>query len=283
MSVTVCLDDEIDISRGDMLVDPARMPHVSRRFEANLVWMHDNPLRTDYGYILKHTSIQVRALVKAVNHRVDIQTMERQPAAELRLNEIGIVRIETSRPLFFDPYRQNRSTGSFILIDPATNATVGAGMIETTAQSRELAKQDLTGVEFETSRVTPAERYSRAGHGPATVWLTSRKDLAYLLERVLFDRGCLAHVLSDETESHALGELALILNAAGLIAICCISSAEPDEGDRARAVVGDERFVQIDPRALSPRDADAVDQIVRALEERGVLPSTDRFSGGEGI
>jgi sulfate adenylyltransferase large subunit len=284
MSVTVCLEDEIDISRGDMLVDPTRMPHVSRRLAATLVWMHDTPLKTDYGYLLKHTTVQVRATITAVTHRVDIGTMERQTAAELRLNEIGDVRLETSRPLFYDPYRWNRFTGSLILIDPASNATVAAGMILESATERRLApSRDLTGVEFETSRVTPAERFTRAGHGPATVWLTSRKDLAYVVERVLFDRGCLAHVLADEAESHALAELACVLNAAGIIAICSISSTESNERDHSRNLIGADRFVEIDPRTLSPRDSEAADQIVWALEDRGILPASERFSGGEGI
>src|SRR5574340_183267 len=216
MSVAVQLEHEIDISRGDMLVDPRRPPHVARRFEAQIVWMHERPLETGRTYLLKHATQLVTATVTALRHRIDVNTLKRLPAERLELNEIGLAAVETSRALFFDPYRVNRGTGSFILIDPLSNATVTASMIKAPGLLA-AARAPLAEVEFHASRVTAAERYARAGHYPAVVWLDARKALAYLLEALLFARGCLTHVVSGESET--LPELAELLAGAGLISI----------------------------------------------------------------
>jgi sulfate adenylyltransferase subunit 1 (EFTu-like GTPase family) len=133
MSVTVRLDEEIDVSRGDMLVAPADPPQLARRFDATLVWMNEKPAVAERPYLLKHTTQTLPARIVEIRHRVDIHTLAAQPAGELRLNEIGAVLVEAQRPLFVDPYRRNRFTGSFILLDPLTNETVGAGMIESAA------------------------------------------------------------------------------------------------------------------------------------------------------
>lgn len=152
MSVTVTLEDELDISRGDMLVHPSSMPHVSRRFEAQLVWMHTEPLVPEKTYLLKHTAQQVRGSVTAIRHRTDVNTLAALPASRLELNEIGTVSIETHKPLFFDGYRKNRSTGCFVLIDPISNATVAAGMIAERGLRQERRKPVLGGIEFSTLR-----------------------------------------------------------------------------------------------------------------------------------
>src|SRR5690606_14697692 len=146
--------------------------------------------------------------------------------------------------------RKNRSTGAFILIDPVTNLTVAAGMISERVEDQRSRKSVLSGVEFERSRLTAVERWERAGHRPVTIWLTARADVAYLLERELFDRGCMVHVLADDVESHLLPELAKMSSAAGLITICTISSDAEGERDRARELVGAEQFVDIDPQSL---------------------------------
>jgi sulfate adenylyltransferase subunit 1 (EFTu-like GTPase family) len=147
MSVTVRLDEEVDVSRGDMLVAPADLPARARRFEATLVWMNEKPAAADRPYLLKHTTQTLPARIVQIRHRVDIHTLASQPAGELRLNEIGAVLIEAQRPLFFDPYRRNRFTGSFILLDPLTNETLGAGMIEAAAESSDAARSASIAVE----------------------------------------------------------------------------------------------------------------------------------------
>ena len=131
MSVTLLLEDEIDISRGDMICRPQNQPTSGQDLDAMVCWLADAAvLSVGSKLSIKHTTRSARAIVKDVKYRLDINTLHRDEAAEtLQLNEMGRVSIRTTLPLFFDEYRRSRETGSFILIDEATNATVGAGMI----------------------------------------------------------------------------------------------------------------------------------------------------------
>ena len=129
MSIAVTLEDELDISRGEMLAAAHQPPVVAANFAAALVWMNEQPLDAGKSYLLKHTSQTVKARITAIRHRVNMQTLDAEPAATLELNSIGVVNVETTRPLFLDPYVANRLTGSFILIDPVSHATVAAGMV----------------------------------------------------------------------------------------------------------------------------------------------------------
>ncbi len=128
-SITLQLEDEIDISRGEMLVSPDNIPHQGRAFEAMLVWMDEEPMDMGKDFYLKHTTNTSRSRIDGVEYRVDVNTMEHKDADLLRLNEIGLVRFQTSKPLFFDAYKHNKPTGSFVLIDPITNNTSAVGMI----------------------------------------------------------------------------------------------------------------------------------------------------------
>lgn len=286
MPATICLEDELDVSRGDMLVHPNELPHVSRQFEAKVVWMSEQPLTAGRPYLLKHSTQQLAANITALEHKVNVNTLAEEASDRLELNEIGRVAIETARPIFFDAYSSNRWTGSFILIDPISNATVAAGMIQEPAQGNgagRAAQAKLLELEFHASRLTPAERHTRAGHYPATIWFTARRELAYLLEVHLFRRGCQAHVVTDEVESRILPELAELLAAAGLITIFSASRLDPDERERAKARLGEDRFFEFLPQSLNAEDELAARQICAVLEERGVLPKTGRYSEGEGI
>jgi sulfate adenylyltransferase large subunit len=130
MSVTLHLEDDVDISRGDMIVDADEAPTVAREFEAMLCWMSEEPMRPGGRYVIHHTTRSAKAIIDKLEYRVDVNTLDRDPeASELALNEIGRVHLRSSTPLVVDPYSRNRVTGSFILIDEATNDTVGAGMI----------------------------------------------------------------------------------------------------------------------------------------------------------
>jgi len=133
-SVTLRLEDEIDVSRGDMLVHPDDLPRVARTFDAQLVWMHDSPLDPQKTYLLKHTTQIVRVDVDRIHWRTDMDTLEDVPARSLGLNDIGRVTLTAHRALFLDPYASNRETGSFILIDAISNTTVGAGMVAADAR-----------------------------------------------------------------------------------------------------------------------------------------------------
>jgi bifunctional enzyme CysN/CysC len=135
MSVTVRLSDEIDISRGDMICRPNNAPAVAQDIEAMICWMDESqPLRVGGKYTIKHTTRTVRGVVRSLHYRLDVNSLHRDEAAtELRLNEIGRVRLRTTAPLLADEYRRNRTTGGFIVIDEATNRTVAAGMIVETS------------------------------------------------------------------------------------------------------------------------------------------------------
>jgi sulfate adenylyltransferase large subunit len=200
MSVTVTIAEEIDISRGDMLVSPQNPPEVAQRLEASLVWMDAQPLRLGRSYLVKHTTSQVRASVTEIRHRIDINTLEHQETRELRLNEIAVVTLETQRPLFFDSYAENRITGSFILIDPVSNATAAAGML------RGAASGLAHGLP-----VSDEERHARYGHRAAVLHVSA--ETAFDLERALFNRGVATAIVdtSAQAETLRIGGLVAIL------------------------------------------------------------------------
>jgi bifunctional enzyme CysN/CysC len=130
MSVTVRLEDDLDVSRGDMICRPHNAPAVSQDVEAMVCWMTDKPLRAGAKLAIKHTTRSARTVVRELRYRLDINTLHRdEEATELGLNSIGRVQLRTTQPLFVDEYRRNRTTGGFILIDETTNATVGAGTV----------------------------------------------------------------------------------------------------------------------------------------------------------
>ena len=205
MAVTLTLEDELDLSRGDMLAPPGALPHVARRFEASIVWMNASPLDRARRYRLKHTTQVVSAEITALRFRMDVNTLAEERAETLEMNAIGRVEIETSKPLFFDAYERNRATGSFILIDRETNATVAAGMIVQAAATR---------TDRPTGPVTTEERRSRFGHAASVLSVGRRERLAQMLERRLFDDGCAVVVLRDPSE-----ETIQAVARAGLIAI----------------------------------------------------------------
>jgi sulfate adenylyltransferase large subunit len=161
MSVTVCLDEEVDVSRGDMLVSPADPPARALRFEATLVWMNEKVAVSERPFLLKHTTQTLPARIIEIRHRVDIHTLGAEPAPELRLNEIGAVMVEVQRPIFVDAYRRNRFTGSFILLDALTNETVGAGMIEAAVAEKFDAAPRSASIGIE--------------NNPGVLWLLARR------------------------------------------------------------------------------------------------------------
>ncbi|MGA8940140.1 MAG: sulfate adenylyltransferase subunit CysN [Acidobacteriaceae bacterium] len=158
LSVTVELEDEIDLSRGEMLVSEAQVaPEVSTSFRAMVVWMHEQPLSEGRTYLAKHTTRTVRATVRRIRYGVDIQSTEHRESSQLQMNDIGEVEFDTSLPLFFDAYAENREMGALILIDPLTNATVGAAMILAATESRETRSSAADGAAFVWLRGLPAE------------------------------------------------------------------------------------------------------------------------------
>jgi bifunctional enzyme CysN/CysC len=293
-AVTLTLEDEIDISRGNMLVRPGNVPKLEQRLEAMLVWMAEGPMVPGKPYLFKQTTKTVAGAIDTLRYQIDVNTLHRRDAPTLRLNEIGRCAITLTEPIAFDDYRRNRVTGAFIVIDRLTNATVGAGMImpRTTADQRHdhwddrPASRDLHG---EHSNVSLGERTARFGQQPCTILLTGltssgKSTIAYALERRLFDEGraCvvvdgqnlrlgisrdLGFTAEDRSENLRRGaELAKLMNDAGLICIAAFVAPNEDVRQRAAEVVGRERFlvVHLSVPAAVCRERDRSGQYAKA-------------------
>ena len=153
--VTLTLEDEIDISRGEMIVKPDNLPHIGRSFQTMLVWMDEEPMERSKQFFLKHNTNTTRCTINDIDYRVDVNTMEQLPGEDFKLNEIGCVRITTAKTLFFDAYAHNRATGAFILIDPITNNTSAVGMIIRPLQDEELLVADVPMLDLKKLGIAP--------------------------------------------------------------------------------------------------------------------------------
>ncbi|MCB9150124.1 MAG: sulfate adenylyltransferase subunit CysN [Caldilineaceae bacterium] len=277
-SVTLTLNDEIDVSRGDMIVRKKNLPTVSNRIECILCWMNEEPLNPNASYILQHTTHQVRAFISELNYRIDVDTLHREPADTLHLNEIGRAKITTTRPLYFDPYRLNRSTGNFVLIDPNTNVTVAAGMIRRRSRDLEevvahepeptVDRQRSSDVVWESSSVTRDMRERRNGHRAAVLWFTGfsgsgKSTVAKALEKRLYEMRCNTMMLDGDNVRHGLngdlgfsdadrkenirrvGEVAHLFFENGNLALCTFISPFRADRELARALAPAGRFLEI--------------------------------------
>jgi bifunctional enzyme CysN/CysC len=257
MSITVALEDELDLSRGEMLCRPANRPQVTRDLDATVCWMHETPLEVGGRYALKQTTRTVAARVDRLEYRIDVHELHRDPTAtRLELNDIGRVRLRTAAPLFVDDYRRNRLTGSFILIDESTNDTVAAGIVVTQGSGTAAAATHSPNVVWQHGPVTRERRWAALGQRGATLWLTGlpgagKTTIAGALEARLVERGSHVYVLDGDNLRHGLNsdlgfdasaraenvrrsaEAARLLADAGAIVI--VSLISPYQADRARA------------------------------------------------
>ena len=231
-SITITLEDEIDLSRGEMLVHPDNLPRTTRNFEAMLVWMDEKPMDRDLQNYIKHTTNTTRVRINQIRYKVDVNTMEQSMTENLQLNEIGRAVFMTNKPLFFDPYKQNKSCGAFILIDPITNNTCAVGMIIDQVDASDLAstitKEDCERARKGESLVSTEERTKALGQ-QGRLFVVSGTDIApvrelsRILERRLFDTGHIAVVLDpaviDVPEKDMIA-VASSLQKQGIIVIC---------------------------------------------------------------
>ena len=281
LSVTLTLEDEIDSSRGDMLVRPGNVPKVDHRFDAMIVWMAEEPLVPGKEYLFKQTTKVVPGKVAAIRYRININSLHREPAPVLALNEIGRCGITLTTPIAFDAYRRNRTTGGFIMIDRLTNATVAAGMIldreptdgrAATEDGGRISHWDaepaVAEQEVAAGEVMAAERAARFGQEPVTVLMTGlpgagKTSLARAVERRLFDAGHAVTVLdgtgmrqgisrdlgfsADERSENLRrsAEVARLFNEAGII--CLAAFVAPDAAVREKVAdrIGRERFLVV--------------------------------------
>lgn len=234
MSVTLQLEDEIDLSRGDMLVSPDHGPRVSKRLHAKVVWLHGTPMEVGRAYLVKHTAKQSKIRALRIGHRVNIHTLEPEDATQLNMNDIAYVEFETHTPLFFDPYTRSRVTGSFILIDAVSNATVGAGMIQEFSGDRQNQQElEIAYPESANNSVSAEERYQRHGHHPATFLLPNQPGLATRLERALFNQGFeVLHLDAADASPEKLVEMIRATHALGAISIYPGDALDPSVMER---------------------------------------------------
>lgn len=293
-AVVVTLDRDIDLSRGDMLVRRRNRPQVTTRFDAYLCWMHEQPLEPGRAYALLHTTRQVTAFVERIEYRVNVDTLHRDRTDTLGLNEIGRVELVCSAPLCVDSYRVNAATGSFVLVDVGTNATVAAGMVRgmatPTAPVTAPAGGASPNVTWSDWNITRAEREAQSAHRGLVVWLTGlsgagKSTIARALERRLFARGYRTMLLDGDQLRHGLtrdlgfspadraenlrraAEVARLFLESGHVVLCAFVSPYRRDREVARQLVGAGDFAEVhvtasldtlharDPKGLYARDA----------------------------
>lgn len=311
-SITITLEDEVDVSRGDMLVRPGNVPHVENHFEAMVVWMSEVPMDPGKAYVVKQTSRQTRANILDVRYQVDVNTLSRNQVDHLSLNEIGRVAFRTNQPLFFDPYKLNRMTGSFIIIEPLSNNTVAAGMIIDRVPSERIRESDTRlkdrNIHRHEGSVTQAEREARLGQKGVTLWFTGlsgsgKSTIAGALERRLFDAESQVYRLDGDNVRSGLcsdlgfsrydrkenirrvAEVASLFNSTGTIVLASLISPYREERDQAREIIGGERFIEVYVKAsleaCEERDPKGLYQKARAGEIQNFTGISDAYEEPE--
>lgn len=271
-AITVSLEDEIDVSRGEMLAHPDNLPRVERHFEAMLVWMDEHKMNPETHFYIKHGTHTTKARLDAIRYRIDVNTLEKSDTDAFELNEIGRVVLTTMKPLLFDPYKKNSATGSFVLIDPVTHNTSAVGMIIDKMSDRDLPSR-ITDMDREKisrgEALIPLEkrekRFNQKGH---TIWITGlhgsgKNELAYTLEKQLFEMGAnvvlmdgstvrsglsreLDYTAADRAEHlRRVAHVARILNDQGLLCICSFISPNEDIRSQVREIIGPKRVTTV--------------------------------------
>jgi bifunctional enzyme CysN/CysC len=259
--VTVTLKSEIDIGRGDMLVPACARAQLADQFAAHLVWMSTDPLLPGRSYLIKINNVTLTATVTSLKHRIDTDSLAKLAAKSLALNEVGVCNLAVARPVPFDSYAENRSTGAFILIDRATNETVAAGLID-------FALRRATNIHLQSITVSKAERSRLMHHKPAVLWFTGlsgagKSTIANLVEARLHERGLHTLMLDGDNVRHGLnrdlgftevdrvenirrvGEVAKLMTEAGLIVLCSFISPFRAERRMVRELVEEDEFIEI--------------------------------------
>ncbi len=260
-AVTLCLADEIDVSRGDVLCEPHARPEVSDQFAAHVLWMTDDEMLPGRQYLLKVGTATVPATISELKHKVDVNTLDRLAAKTLALNEVGYVNISTSRPIAFDPYTENRDTGGFIVIDRFINATAGAGMID-------FGLRRATNVHWQATALNKRLRAAIKGQRPAVLWFTGlsgsgKSTIANVVEQKLCNLGRHTYMLDGDNVRHGLnrdlgftdadrvenirrvGEAAKLFVDAGQIVLVSFISPFRSERRMARELLESGEFIEI--------------------------------------
>ncbi len=249
-SVTITLADEIDVSRGNILASAFEIPEIADQFEAAVVWMDESPLLLGRSYLMKIGAASVTATIAHIKHKVNVNTLEQVEASRLELNEIGVAELQLDREIPFDPYDANRHMGSFILVDPITNNTIGAGLLR-------VALRRSRNTRWQSIEVDKRARAAIKGQRPCVVWFTGQHDpgIATLLEKRLYALGYHTFLLNgetlrgseradEETTRRALNVAALMVDA-GLIVVVDTATRPPQHTAAYRARFEETEFVEV--------------------------------------
>jgi bifunctional enzyme CysN/CysC len=260
-SVTLCLEDEIDISRGDVICAAQSPAEASDQFEVTILWMAEDPMLPGRSYAFKAGAQLARATITSPKFKINVNTLEKQPAKNLELNEIGECNIAIDRKIVFDPYEENRDTGSFILIDRFTNATVGMGMIR-------FALRRASNIHWQAMDVSKVARSRMKNQKPVVLWFTGlsgsgKSTIANLLEKKLSAIGKHTFTLDGDNVRHGLNrdlgftdadrvenirrvtEVAKLMTEAGIITLISFISPFRSERRMARQIMQDGEFLEI--------------------------------------
>ncbi|WP_373414374.1 sulfate adenylyltransferase subunit CysN [Ensifer aridi] len=260
-AVTLVLADEVDASRGNMLVPPAARPFVADQFQAHVIWFDANPMFPGRSYILRTETDSVSAAVTTLKHQVNINSFAREAAKSLQMNEVGVCNISTQTPIAFDAYKDNRATGNFIIVDRVTNATVGAGMID-------FPLRRADNVHWHALEVNKGARSAMKNQRPAVLWFTGlsgsgKSTIANALDQILHARGKHTYLLDGDNVRHGLNrdlgfteedrvenirrvaEVAKLMADAGLIVLVSFISPFRDERRMARELMEEGEFIEI--------------------------------------
>ncbi|WP_417811219.1 sulfate adenylyltransferase subunit CysN [Thalassospira alkalitolerans] len=260
-AVTLTLEDEIDISRGDVLAPPDARPEFADQFEARIIWMHEDHLLPGRPYIIKMGAQVTNAQISDLKYKVNVNTLEHMAGKTLELNEVGIANISTDKALAFDPYDQNRHSGRFIIIDRYSNATVGAGMVNHSLRR-------ATNVKWQEMDINKKSRAYQKGQQSAVLWFTGlsgagKSTIANLVEKKLHAMGKHTYTLDGDNVRHGLnkdlgftdadrvenirrvGETAKLFVDAGIITLVSFISPFRSERQFARSLVDDDEFIEV--------------------------------------